>query len=101
MRDPDRLDLTRLDPSRDGRRWEALLQRTIAASQPPSTSLWPELMRFRWGVLAAAAVAVLAWVPSLRAQEDVVGMKSTPALALMNVHHGGDVVSFLESVDGP
>lgn len=70
--DPDKLDLTPLDPSSDGARWEALVQRTAARALaarravPAVSPLWLGLLSVGRPLLAVGAlVAVLAWLPSL------------------------------------
>ena len=67
--DDDRIDLSPLDPSRDQLRWERMV-RAVAARGRASRSL-PEavlrdLVRLARPVLAvAAALALVAWLPSL------------------------------------
>jgi anti-sigma-K factor RskA len=98
MGDDARIDLSTLDPSRDARRWEALVQQTLAAATPPEP-LWLSVRHYRLPALAAAALALLAWAPTLltepsRAPQD-------PAVALLQHYASeGDVTALLESTDG-
>ncbi len=92
--DDDRIDLSPLDPTRDARRWEALVQRAL---HPPET-IWGSLTRLRAGVFALAAVAVLSWVPSLFVTPTT--ETDDAALALVQYAHNGDLTALLESTDG-
>lgn len=95
----DEFDLSPLDPKRDARRWEALVQRTVARALPPSMerSVTFALARMKWGVLAFSACAALAWLPHLlTAPAKPAVTAASPAVLLLE---GSDVVSLLESSD--
>ena len=67
--DPDRLDLSALDPSRDEERWETLVRAVVAsrsAAATPATQVLFQLVSSWRPVLALAAAAVaLAWAPAI------------------------------------
>jgi hypothetical protein len=102
--DEDRIDFSALDPARNPKRWDAVVQRTVAASLERSsafTELWASLPRSRPALFALAALAVLTWLPWLLREETRVTNTSTePALALVHFDEGRDVTALLESADG-
>lgn len=65
--DPDRVDLSSLDPSRDALRWERLVRGVAAkATARRRPSLAEALLAWSRPALAAAAlIAALAWLPAL------------------------------------
>ena len=82
--DRDRIDLSALDPSRDAERWEAMVRATAARgmdARRPSARVLAELVAgWRPALALAAAVAVLAWVPSLlAARRDAAKAAAAPA----------------------
>lgn len=103
--DDQPIDFSALDPGRSARRWEALVQQTVAASVPPSawSELWSALPRARLTLAALAAVAVLTWLPAFLRAAEVKPTETTQrdaALALVKFHEGSDVIALLESSDG-
>ena len=67
MEDDEKIDLSALDPSRDGARWERMVQHVAdraVAPRPPAVVI--DLYRHARPLLAAAAaIAALAWLPAL------------------------------------
>lgn len=62
--DPDRIDFSALDPARDPRRWERLVQATLARARPPAVPPLLMALAARRGTLALlAAAALLTWIP--------------------------------------
>lgn len=104
--DDERIDFSALDPQRESRRWEAMVQHTLAKSTPPS--MWEELQsalpRARVTLAALAAVSVLTWLPALLkpATETKPNGSATTAtaLAMVHFHEGSDLTAMLESADG-
>jgi hypothetical protein len=72
--DPDRIDLSSLDPSRDARRWEDLVTRVAARGMDARRPRRPVLAQLAgWWRPALAVVAVaaaVAWLPVLLATGD-------------------------------
>ncbi|MFZ5446461.1 MAG: hypothetical protein ACOZQL_41115 [Myxococcota bacterium] len=93
----DRIDFSALDPSRQPARWEALVQRTLAAAAPPEPA-WLSVRHLRVPALALAAVALLSWLPALFG-EPPTRAPGDRAVALLQYSSAGDVTSLLESVD--
>jgi hypothetical protein len=80
--DNERLDLSALDPARDGARWERRIRETVtralAARQPRPAALLGALFAWRRPALAlAAACAALVWGASL-----VGGQRTPPPAAV-------------------
>lgn len=102
--DGRQIDFSALDPARDATRWNAMVQRTAAASlERPSAmnELWTSLPKWRPALFALAALAVVTWLPWLLREE--VRLESTaaePALALVHFDERHDVTAMLESADG-
>jgi hypothetical protein len=91
----DEIDFSPLDPKRDARRWEALVQRTLAHVPPsPNTSVLLLIAKMKWGVVAFTACAALAWLPHFLT--DAKPASTSPAVLLLE---GSDVVSVLELAD--
>ncbi len=65
--DDRRIDLSALDPARDARRFEHMVQSVLAASGPPARHPVAAALVARGGVAVAAAlvVAAAAWAPVL------------------------------------
>ena len=99
MSDDDRIDFSALDPARDARRWNALLTGTLERALPPQETVWSVIGQWRVGVLALAAVALLAWVPAWLQGPTPSQARTDPAMALVQYAHGGDVTALLESAD--
>lgn len=98
--DDERIDFSPLDPARSPQRWEALLQRTVAASLPQADAWWLSLGKMRLAVAGLAAVALLAWAPLLILDAPATAQTADPALALVQYSHAGDLTALLESTDG-
>ncbi len=101
--DDDRIDFSALDPSKNSRRWEALVQRTvdqsIVAPAPPSP--WTSLIRLRGAVAGFAALALLSWVPALTGDvQTSTDSSSDPVLAFMSYSVTGDTSALVESTNG-
>lgn len=81
-RDPDRIDFRALDPSTDAARWESMIQATLARSRPLATvhPLFTSIAsRGRVALALAAALAAIAWLPSLLRTNEPAGGASTDA----------------------
>lgn len=68
--DPDRLDLSALDPSREADRWEGLVKAVLARGArpaPASRVLVAIAASWRPMLAIAAALVALAWAPALLA----------------------------------
>jgi hypothetical protein len=65
--DERRIDLSSLDPARDPERFERMVRAVLdrADAPPPHPFAGALVARGRIAVLAAAALAALAWVPAL------------------------------------
>ena len=92
----DRIDFAALDPARNTRRWEQLVQRTLEGAHRESA--WLSARHLRPAVAAAVVIALLSWLPTFFADERVEAVE--PALAVVQYAHGGDVTALLESLDG-
>lgn len=92
----DPIDFSALDPRRRPLRWEAMVQRTLAATTVES--IWSRLSpaRVRTALAAVALLALLSWLPALLRSEAT----ADPALGLVQYSHSGDVTALLESADG-
>lgn len=99
--DDERIDFGPLDPSKNARKWEALVQRTVERSVtlPPAAppSAWGSLIRVRAAVAGFAALALLSWVPALMTDVQVHEEQTDPAYALMQYSQSGDATALLES----
>ncbi|MBL8909621.1 MAG: hypothetical protein JNM17_02850 [Archangium sp.] len=100
--DDERIDFSALDPQRASRRWEAMVQHTLAKSTPPS--MWEDLQsalpRARVTLAALAAVSVLTWLPALLKPAGESKQNENAALAMVHFHEGSDLTAMLESADG-
>ena len=97
--DDERIDFGALDPSKNSRKWEALVQRTVERSiiAPPPTA-WGSLIRVRVAVAGFAALALLSWVPAMtRDVQSSEETSSDPAYAMMQYSQSGDATALLES----
>ncbi|MFT3713395.1 MAG: hypothetical protein QM817_37540 [Archangium sp.] len=105
MKVPDEdqpIDFSALDPARNSKRWDAMVQRTAAASlERPSamSELWTALPKWRPALFALAALAVVTWLPWLL-REEVTSTAAEPALALVHFDERHDLTAMLESADG-
>ena len=64
--DPDRIDLSSLDPSRDPKKWESMIRATVNRSFVRVHPMWSSMVHSGRLMLAAAAlIAAVAWVPGL------------------------------------
>ena len=67
--DPDRIDLSPLDPSRDARRWEEMVARVAARGMESRRPRRPVLAQlagwWRPALALVAAAAAAAWLPAL------------------------------------
>ncbi|PZR12014.1 MAG: hypothetical protein DI536_16975 [Archangium gephyra] len=100
--DDERIDLGALDPSKNSRKWEALVQRTVERSitLPPAAppSAWVSLARVRVAVAGFAALALLSWVPVITREVQTSDESATdPAYAMMQFSQSGDTAALLES----
>ncbi len=68
-RDSDKIDFSPLDPSREPAHWESLVQATLAQARPMAAvhPLFASLASRsgRVALALAAAVALMAWLPSM------------------------------------
>ncbi|MGV3624216.1 MAG: hypothetical protein ACO1OB_25585 [Archangium sp.] len=98
--DDERIDFGALDPSKNSRKWEALVQRTVERSiiAPPPPTAWGSLIRVRAAVAGFAALALLSWVPVMTRDVQSTDETSTdPAYAMMQFSQSGDTSALLES----
>jgi hypothetical protein len=106
--DPDRIDLSPLDPAGDALRWERLVRstaaRSLAARTPSLAVALAGLAGRRTVLLALAAAAVLAWLPALRPRPapDVAGARDEATQFAQWAGEGRtpDVSEVLELVGG-
>jgi len=81
--DPDRIDLSPLDPARDPARWERFVQQTLHRAMPASVSPLLAALASRRGLLAVlAAAAMLTWIGAWTAPSPATGEEVDPALQL-------------------
>jgi hypothetical protein len=85
--DDRRIDFSALDPGQDAERFERMVQAVLGRSaEPQGESMASALVaRGRVFVAAAAAMAVLVWIPLLATRDTAtVEVKSTDPLALVS-----------------
>jgi hypothetical protein len=67
--DDGRIDFSALDPKRDPKHFDQMVQAVMAGARSPAPALHAlPLQLFRWGAVAvaiAAALAIVAWLPAL------------------------------------
>lgn len=102
MSDDDRIDFSALDPAHDGRRWDALMQRTIDGALDTQPEPWVLTGRWRVALAGLAAIALLSWVPAWLGGEaqPAAATSHDATLAMLQYAQGGDVTALLESADG-
>jgi len=91
--DDRRIDLSSLDPGRDPERLERMVRAVLdRAAEPPAHPFASTLVaRGRLAVAAAAAVAVLAWVPALVRDRAAAPVASDPLGTLVSWAEAGAI----------
>ena len=91
--DDRRIDFSSLDPGRDPQRLERMVRAVLdRAAEPPAHPFASTLVaRGRVAVVAAAAVAVLAWVPALFRARPAATVATDPLVTLVSWAEAGSI----------
>jgi len=91
--DDRRIDFSSLDPGRDPERLERMVRAVLDRAVEPSAHPFASTLvaRGRFAVLAAAAVAVLAWVPALVRGRPAAAAAADPLVTVVSWAEAGTV----------